>query len=66
MDVHAEGLKKTVAAVGECADTITKVGQRVDIMVARMDKTDERWNQLIDQAGRSGSCFRLAGRLVLD
>ena len=49
MDVFAEALKKTITAVGDCADTITKVGQRIDAlvvrtdeMVARMDKTDER------------------------
>ena len=52
MDVHAETLKKMIAAVGECADTITRVGQRMDALVARMDKTDERWNQLIDQLAR--------------
>jgi hypothetical protein len=66
MDVHAETLKKMIAAVGQCADTITRVGQRIDALVvqmgeteerfdqliARMDKTDERWNQLIDQLAR--------------
>lgn len=59
MDVFAEALKKTITAVGDCADIITKVGQRIDAlvvrmdaMVARMDKTDERWNQLIDQLTR--------------
>jgi hypothetical protein len=59
MDFHAEALKKTISAVGECADTITKLGQRldglvqkIDLLVARMDKTDERWSQLIEQLTR--------------
>ena len=66
MHVHAETLKKMIAAVAECADTITSVGQRIDALVVRMgetdgrldqlivrmDKTDERWNQLIDQLAR--------------
>ena len=59
MDVLAETLKKTITAVGDCADTITRAGQRIDALVVRMDtmvvhmdKTDERWNQLIDQLVR--------------
>jgi hypothetical protein len=66
MDVLAETLKKTITAVGECADIVTRLGQRVDtlvsrmdimvasmdILAARMDKTDERWNQLIDRLAR--------------
>jgi hypothetical protein len=66
IDVLGEALKKTIAAVGQCADTITKVGQRIDALVVRMDalvlgmdalvvrmdKTDERWNQLVDQLAR--------------
>jgi hypothetical protein len=52
MDSHAEALKKTISAVGECADTITRVGQRIDALVTRMDKTDVRWNQLIEQLTR--------------
>jgi polyhydroxyalkanoate synthesis regulator phasin len=52
MDFHSEALKKTIAAVGECADTITRLGQRIDALVTRMDKTDERWNQLIEQLTR--------------
>ena len=52
MDVLSEALKKTIAAVGQCADTITKVGQRIDALVVRMDKTDGRWNQLVDQLAR--------------
>jgi len=52
MDLHAEYLKQTIAAVGQAADTITKLGLRIDELVARMDKTDERWNQLIDQLAR--------------
>jgi hypothetical protein len=37
MDVFAEALKKTITAVGDCADLITKVGQRIDALVVRMD-----------------------------
>ena len=36
-DVFAEALKKTITVVGDCADMITKVGQRIDTLVARMD-----------------------------
>ena len=66
MDFHAEALKKTIIAVGECADTITRLGQKIDgfivrmgesegkldQLIVRMDKTDERWNQLIEQLSR--------------
>jgi hypothetical protein len=41
-----------ISATGECADTITRLGQRIDALVTRMDKTDERWNQLIEQLAR--------------
>jgi hypothetical protein len=52
MDFHSEPLKKMISAVGECADTIARLGQRIDALVTRMDKTDERWNQLIEQLTR--------------
>jgi hypothetical protein len=52
MDFPAEALKKMISATGECADTITRLGQRIDALVTRMDKTDERWNQLIEQLAR--------------
>ena len=37
MHVLTESLEKTITAVGECADTTTKVGQRIDALVVRMD-----------------------------
>jgi hypothetical protein len=37
MDVFAEALKKTITAVGEFADIVTRLGQRVDTLVSRMD-----------------------------
>jgi hypothetical protein len=66
MDFHAETLKKILAAVGQSADTVTRLGQKIDLLVSRtdrteekidalitrMDKTDERWNQLIEQLAR--------------
>jgi len=37
MDIHSEYLKQTMAAVGQAAETITKVGLRIDVLVARID-----------------------------
>jgi hypothetical protein len=48
MDFHAEMLQKTIAAVGDSADIVTRLGQKIEALIVRMDKTDERWNQLIE------------------
>jgi hypothetical protein len=37
MDVLTESLEKTITAVGECAYTITKMGQRIDALIVRID-----------------------------
>jgi hypothetical protein len=51
MDVQAETLKKMIAAVGECADTITP-GWASESTRWSLAWTDERWNQLIDEPAR--------------
>jgi len=47
LDVLAEALKKTIAAVGECADTITKAGHRIDKLVVRMDTMVVRMDAMV-------------------
>jgi hypothetical protein len=47
MDFHAEMLQKTIAAVGESADIVTRLGQKIDMLVVRMDRTDQRLDELI-------------------
>lgn len=66
LDMHSEYLQKAIAAIGESADNVTRLGETVsrlgekverlsdtvDALLVRMDKTDQRWNQLIDHLTR--------------
>jgi hypothetical protein len=66
MDVHTSTLQKTLSGLGQLAESVTRLGENLDALFARMnktdeelgallvrmDKTDERWNQLIDQLSR--------------
>jgi DNA repair ATPase RecN len=53
MDFHAEMLQKTIAAVGECADTVTRLGQKIDLLVVRLDGTDQRLDALMGRMDRT-------------
>jgi phage shock protein A len=66
LDLHSEYLKEALAAISRSADITTKLGEslsnlretvsilrdEINALSVRMDKTDQRWNQLIDQLTR--------------